>query len=206
MTHLPEVSHSRPVHHARPWTWPPAASRRPHPACRHPADAPAGPRSPPNGPDPQTCLATRLSGPLARFSPVLPRAESRVGRRPIGRRKPAPTVGFVLEEHTLTRPLGGTAALKEQLACILDVGEQRNVQIQVMPHNREVHAGLNGPMILLETSERKQLAYVDGPSGGYFVTEQPGVGDLFARYGILRAQALSPEESAKLIEQVASEL
>jgi hypothetical protein len=61
-------------------------------------------------------------------------------------------------------------------------------------------------MILLETAERERIAYVDGPSGAYFVTEQPHRGNMFARYGILRAQALNPEESAKLISEVAGGL
>ncbi|MFE6285698.1 Scr1 family TA system antitoxin-like transcriptional regulator [Streptomyces sp. NPDC057877] len=134
------------------------------------------------------------------------RVAARLGRQQVLQRKPAPTVSFVLEEHILSRPLGGSVALKEQLAHILDIGQRRNVQITVIELNREAHAGLNGPMILLETAERTQVAYVDGPSGGYFVAEQPDLGDLFARYGILRAQALSPEESMKLIERVAREL
>jgi hypothetical protein len=34
---------------------------------------------------------------------------------------------------------------------------------------------------------------------------EPRDGDLFGKYGILRAQALSPEASMKLIEEVAEE-
>jgi transcriptional regulator with XRE-family HTH domain len=134
------------------------------------------------------------------------RVASRWERQQLFHRKPTPSISYVLEETTLTRPLGGEAALKEQLHHILAVGELRHVEIQVMPHNRETHAGLNGPMILLETAERHQLAYVEGPSGGYFISEQPDLGDLFGKYGILRAQALDPDESAKLIEKVAQEL
>ncbi|GGS04559.1 transcriptional regulator [Streptomyces aureoverticillatus] len=134
------------------------------------------------------------------------RVAARLERQHVLRRKPAPVVGFVLEESTLTRPLGGREALKAQLENLLDVGRRRNVEIQVMPHNQKVHAGLDGPMILLDTAERNQLAYVDGLSGGYFISEQPDLGHMFARYGILRAQALSPEESAKRIDKVAREL
>jgi len=134
------------------------------------------------------------------------RVAARLERQQLFQRKPMPLMSYVLEESTLTRPLGGSAALEEQLHHILLIGRLRNVQVQVMPHNREAHAGLNGPMILLETAERRQLAYVEGPSGGYFVSEQPDLGDLFARYGILRAQALNPDESAELIEEVAEKL
>lgn len=131
---------------------------------------------------------------------------ARLDRQKVLERKPAPIVGFVLEEHILKRPLGGDQNLKEQLGHILDVGQRRNVEIQVMPTDRQVHAGVNGPMILLETEEREQVAYVDGPNGGYFVSKQPDLSYLFARYGILRAQALNPEESAQLISEVAAKL
>ncbi|MEV6795446.1 Scr1 family TA system antitoxin-like transcriptional regulator [Streptomyces sp. NPDC051320] len=89
---------------------------------------------------------------------------------------------------------------------MLTISRRRNGEIQVMPPDRHTHAALNGPMVLLETAERKQLAYIEGQSGGFFVSEQPETSDLFARYGILRAQALNPEESARLIEQVARDL
>lgn len=134
------------------------------------------------------------------------RVTARLARQQLFQRKPPPNVSYVLEQSTLTRPIGGVRVLKEQLHHILDIGRLRHVEIQVMPHDRQTHAGLNGPMILLETVERRHLAYVEGHRGGYFVGEQPDLGDLFGKYGILRAQAHTPDESAKLIEQVADGL
>ncbi|MFJ9179678.1 helix-turn-helix domain-containing protein [Streptomyces sp. NPDC102360] len=134
------------------------------------------------------------------------RVTERLARQELFTRKPQPRISYVLEESALTRPLGGRDVLREQLHHILNVGRMRTIDIQVMPHNREIHAGLPGPMILLETTKRAHLAYVEGASGGYFITEHPDLGDLFGRYGILRAQALTPEESATLIEKVAREL
>ncbi|MFF7280616.1 Scr1 family TA system antitoxin-like transcriptional regulator [Streptomyces griseorubiginosus] len=134
------------------------------------------------------------------------RVSARLERQQLFTRRPAPTISYVLEESLLTRPLGGSATLKEQLHHILAIGELRHVEVQVMPHDREDHAGLAGRMSLLETADRQQLAYVEGHRGGYFVSEQPDVGDLFGKYGILRAQALAPEESARLIKKVAREL
>ncbi|WP_306768200.1 Scr1 family TA system antitoxin-like transcriptional regulator [Streptomyces sp. S1] len=67
--------------------------------------------------------------------------------------------------------------------------------------------GSTGPSSLLETEGRKgQLVYVEGQGGRYFLSEQPDVGDTFARYSTLRAQAFTPEETAQIIEQVAREL
>lgn len=134
------------------------------------------------------------------------RVHARLKRQELFTRRPTPTLSYVLEESVLTRPLGGRATLKEQLHHVLAIGELRHVEVQVMAHGREHHAGLAGRMSLLENADRQQLAYVEGHRGGYFVSEQPDVGDLFGKYGILRAQALTPEESATLIEKVAREL
>ncbi|MEU4493125.1 helix-turn-helix transcriptional regulator [Streptomyces sp. NPDC023998] len=134
------------------------------------------------------------------------RVAARLERQRLFHRKPTPIISYVLEQSALTRPLGGRPVLKEALHHILGVAQLRHVEIQVMPHDRPTHAGLAGPMILLETAERRQLAYIEGHRGGYFVSEQPDLGDLFGKYGILRAQALTPEESAKLVEQVAEGL
>jgi len=134
------------------------------------------------------------------------RLSARLDRQRVMERRPAPVLGFVLEEHALKRPLGGNQALKEQLEHLLNERKRRNVRSRSCPVTRQEHASLNGPMILLETDERTPLAYVEGPGGGYFVSEQPHLGDLFTQYGILRAQALNPDESAELIDKVARDL
>ncbi|MFF3495801.1 helix-turn-helix domain-containing protein [Streptomyces sp. NPDC002795] len=94
------------------------------------------------------------------------RVADRLARKEIFMRKPPPAISYVLEESALTKPLGGRDALREQLHHILDIGRLRNVDVQVMPHNRETHAGLAGSMILLETPSRTHLAYVEGQWGG----------------------------------------
>ncbi|MEU5215380.1 helix-turn-helix transcriptional regulator [Streptomyces sp. NPDC020807] len=132
---------------------------------------------------------------------------ARIKRQEVFFRKPPPLVTFVLEKATLTRPIGGPDVLRKNLLYMRECADLRNVTIQVMPEDCWTHAGLNGPFILLETEDRRnQLVYVEGQGGRYFLSEQPDVGDCFARYSALRAQAHTPENSARLIEQVAREL
>ncbi|MEW2487201.1 helix-turn-helix transcriptional regulator [Streptomyces sp. NPDC048411] len=133
------------------------------------------------------------------------RVAARLERQSLFTRKPTPDIGFVLELSALIRPIGGRHVRSRQLRHILDVAQLRNVQMQVMSPDREVHVALDGPFVLLETKERRQLAYIEGQGGSFFISEQPTLGNLFGKYGILRAQALSPEESMKLIEQAAEE-
>lgn len=132
---------------------------------------------------------------------------ARLARQQVYHRTPRPHVTFVLEKIAFTRPIGGPDVLKECLLHLLDIARLPNVEIQVMPEDRHTHAGLSGPFVLLETAKRQgQLVYVEGQGGRYFLSEQPDLGDVFARYGTMRAQALSPEVSAQLIEQVAEKL
>ncbi|WP_406459182.1 helix-turn-helix domain-containing protein [Streptomyces sp. NBC_00876] len=134
------------------------------------------------------------------------RIASRLARQSMLTRKPVPDISFVLELGTLTRPIGGRKVHREQLEHILDIGALRHVHMQVMPPQRETHGGLSGPFVLLETEDRRRLAYLEVQTSSFLVREQPHLGTLFDRYGILRAQALSPEESRQLIEQMAKEL
>lgn len=63
--------------------------------------------------------------------------------------QPAPVLGVVQEEVTLRRPLGGRMVMRKQLERLLEVGQRRNVEIQVLPTDREDHAGLAGALQLL---------------------------------------------------------
>ncbi|MFF8913711.1 helix-turn-helix transcriptional regulator [Streptomyces sp. NPDC015032] len=134
------------------------------------------------------------------------RVAARLARQKLLSRKPVPDIGFVLELSALTRPIGGRRVHKEQLDHILEVGALRHVQVQVMSPRRQTHAGLNGPFVLLETKARRQLAYLEVQGHNFLVSEQPALGNLFGQYGILRAQALSPEESRDVIQEVAEKL
>ncbi|WP_245997293.1 helix-turn-helix domain-containing protein [Streptomyces armeniacus] len=134
------------------------------------------------------------------------RVTARLSRQAVLERKPTPTLGFVIEETVLRRPIGGAAVLQEQLRRLLDCQRMRHVTVQIMPLNRQTHSGLNGPMVLLETPERKNLVYIEAQSGSFVISDREEVSALTQRYGMLRAQALTPEESVRFVEQLAGEL
>ncbi|WP_329062118.1 helix-turn-helix domain-containing protein [Streptomyces sp. NBC_01429] len=134
------------------------------------------------------------------------RVAARLARQKIFSRKPAPLVSFVIEEVVLRRPVGGQAVRRRQLEQILLSGQPRNVDIQVMPTDREDHAGLGGPMSLIETNRQQRVAYVEVQEDSRLMTDRKSVRALEARYGIIRAQALTPQESLSFVEQLLGEL
>ncbi|WP_344259830.1 helix-turn-helix transcriptional regulator [Streptomyces sodiiphilus] len=130
---------------------------------------------------------------------------ARLARQEIYARTPAPLVSFVLEECVLQRPLGGRDVLRHQLEQVLLIGHKRNVEIQIMPISREDHGALGGPFTLIDTSEGRRIAYAEVQGDSRLYSEQSKVRELEARYGILRAQALTPSESLSYVEKLLGE-
>lgn len=131
------------------------------------------------------------------------RVASRLARQALITRKNVPEISFVIELSALARPIGGRTAHREQIAHILNVARMRHVTLQVMSPQRETHGGLSGPFVLLETEQRRRFAYLEVQSQSFLTDEVPTVAILFGKYGTLRAQALSPEESHVEIEKLA---
>ncbi|MFE7749236.1 DUF5753 domain-containing protein [Streptomyces sp. NPDC057428] len=112
---------------------------------------------------------------------------------------------FLIEECVLVRPLGGRAVLREQLAHLRRCAELPGLGIQIMPTSRETHAALDGPMVLLETPDHDQLAYIEGQRVSVLLDDLDEVSVLHQKYGMLRSQAFSPEESMQLLDDLLGE-
>jgi transcriptional regulator with XRE-family HTH domain len=130
---------------------------------------------------------------------------ARQARQEILKRKPAPTMSFVVEEVVLHRPFGGREVLRTQRRHLLNIGQQRNVEIQVMPTDREDHAGDGGPLTLLRTQDEPMIAYLEVQGVSALRMQQSVVRDISQRYETIRAQALTPRESMRYIEELLGE-
>ena len=130
---------------------------------------------------------------------------ARLARQEIFERVPRPTLTFVQEEVTLRRPIGGRPVLRNQLEHLLDIGQLRHVEIQVMPTDRDDHAGMGGPIRLLQLRDGKTVAHEEGQTYNRVVSDPREVRLLETRYGIIRAQALTPRESLAFIEKLIGE-
>ncbi|MFD5661643.1 helix-turn-helix domain-containing protein [Streptomyces hirsutus] len=131
---------------------------------------------------------------------------ARMERQKLFTRRPAPLLSFVFEEHVLRRPLGGREVWRGQLEQLLLIGHQRNVEMQVMPMERDEHAGLAGPFTLIHSKNRRRMAYMEVQDVSALYAEPKKVSQLEATYGVLRAQALTPKESLTFIEKLLGEL
>ncbi|MFI8210912.1 helix-turn-helix domain-containing protein [Streptomyces werraensis] len=130
---------------------------------------------------------------------------ARLARQRVLDEQPAPVFSFVQEEVTLRRPLGGRMVMRKQLEHLLEVGRRRNVEIQVLPTQREDHAGLAGALQLLRLKDGHTVGHVEVQLLSRLISDPREIQILEIRYGIIRAQALTPRESLAFIEKVLGE-
>ncbi|MFJ8861290.1 helix-turn-helix domain-containing protein [Streptomyces sp. NPDC102451] len=131
--------------------------------------------------------------------------EARLGRQRLLARDPMAELSFIIGEEALRDPVGGRKVMRELWQHLLKVGTLRNVEVQVMPAGCGFHAGLDGPFVLIETSELRRLGYIEAQEIGCIVSDPADVSGFALRYGKLRSQALNAQESARLIEQLVGE-
>ncbi|MBT3150494.1 helix-turn-helix transcriptional regulator [Streptomyces sp. CHD11] len=130
------------------------------------------------------------------------RVAARLDRQQIFDRWPPPFTTFTIEESVLRRPLGGWDVHREQLEALLRFGRLRSVELQVLPMERKEHPSLGGPFIMLTPKGKPQVAYLEVQHISRLITDPDEVRILAARYGSIRAQALTPEESLTLIKKM----
>lgn len=72
-----------------------------------------------------------------------------------------PVFNFVQCESTLRRLVGGRMVLRRQLERLLEIGQLRNVDLQVLPLSREENSGLGGPFRLLRLKDGTTVGHTE---------------------------------------------
>ncbi len=95
--------------------------------------------------------------------------------------------------------------LRGQLEHLLEVGRLRTVEIQVMPIAVEEHSGLASSFKVMRLRDGTTVGHNEVQLASRLITEPKEVQLLDMRYGMIRAQALTPRASLTFIEKVLGE-
>jgi hypothetical protein len=134
------------------------------------------------------------------------RVAVRLKRQEIWGRARPPMASGVLEEAALRRIVGGPEVMKGQVLQLIELAQRRNIAMQVMPTDSGTHPGIAGPVTLVESVDHRNLAYVEYQGGGILISEAEDVSVLAQRFGMIRAKALTPDESLRFLEGLGEEL
>ncbi|MFJ8273555.1 helix-turn-helix transcriptional regulator [Streptomyces sp. NPDC094154] len=127
---------------------------------------------------------------------------ARLERQSLFAERPNTVFSFIVEEHVLRRESGDAEVMRELISHLLEAAESRNVELQVMPMSRGVHAAVDGPIQLLETPENEWFAYCEAQRSGQLLVDPKSISVLHMRYAKLRSQALSPGDTRSLLERI----
>lgn len=130
----------------------------------------------------------------------------RLDRQRIFARKNRPELWTVLDESVIRRRMGGVDTMRSQLEALLSAAQTPKIVLQIMPYSAGCHAGVGGPFSALTLDEGQDVVYVEGFMQGQILAEQEHLEAAAHTYDLLRAEALSPNQSIDLIADALKEL
>ncbi|WP_406137477.1 Scr1 family TA system antitoxin-like transcriptional regulator [Streptomyces sp. NBC_01089] len=136
---------------------------------------------------------------------VMVQTAGRLDRQAILQRETPPTISFVVWEPVLNLQLLQVTEHLEQLRHLRVCANLPGICLQILPVRCRNHAGLDGPFTLLETADHQHVAYSETQRGSQLVSDPNEVSILAQKYAMLRAQALSPEDTVGLLDRLLGE-
>lgn len=136
------------------------------------------------------------------------RLEARLARQALLTGKDAPRYWVVLDEAVLRRAIGGRRVMHAQLQRLIDAAELPNVTLQVLPFSVGAHAALDGDFTILSyrDPEDPDVVFIENTGGDVYL-EDPDVTRRYASiFDHLRAAALDPAESVRILATAKDEL
>ncbi|EMF01627.1 helix-turn-helix domain-containing protein [Streptomyces mobaraensis NBRC 13819 = DSM 40847] len=116
----------------------------------------------------------------------------------------APHFHAVLDEAALHRPYGDADVMRGQLQHLIDLSEQPNVTLQVMPFRHGGHAGESGAFTVLRfpESDLPDVVYLEHLTGALYLDKPDEVAQYERVMGRLRADSLSPSGTRNLMRRM----
>ncbi|MFD5140123.1 helix-turn-helix domain-containing protein [Streptomyces sp. NPDC058378] len=130
---------------------------------------------------------------------------ARMERQRILEREQPPLAWAILDEAVLHRLVGGRDVMRVQLCRLLEFGENRWMQIQVLPFTAGEHASMEGSFTTMRFDDDPDIIYTEDIISGHMTASPHMVRESSLRYAHLQAAALSVEDSAALIARVMEE-
>ncbi|MCS7481568.1 helix-turn-helix domain-containing protein [Umezawaea endophytica] len=108
----------------------------------------------------------------------------------------------IFNEQALRLRIGNQDLLNAQYRHLLQLADQPNVTIQVVRPEAGPHAAPNGQFVLLDFADARSIAYIELQDAAVFVDDSARVRTYTLSTQSLARVALSPGESATLIESL----
>lgn len=131
---------------------------------------------------------------------------TRIGRHVLLSRANSPMLNVILDEVVLRRQIGEPGVMEGQLRHLLNMGRRPRIDLRVVPLGAGANSGLDGPFLILEFDAQPPLVHQEIRGTGGFLEEGRHVNRARLDWRELGSIALSSEDSARLIAEIADGL
>ncbi|WP_327045335.1 helix-turn-helix domain-containing protein [Microbispora sp. NBC_01189] len=135
------------------------------------------------------------------------RVEARMARQSVLHDETPPTLWAVIDEAALSKAVGGSAVMRQQLRHLIDMSTKPNIYIQVLPDSAGAHAAIDGAFTILNFPDRSDpsIVYIETATSDLYLETPEELERYSLIFDLVRSSALSPELSvaclATLIER-----
>ncbi len=136
------------------------------------------------------------------------RVSLRMRRQELLRSPAPPRVWSIMDEAALRRPVGGREVMRAQLKHLTEVGGLPFVTLQVVPFDHGGHAAASGTFAILRFGEPDlpDVVYVEQLTSALYLESRQDVDHYLEVMNRLSADALTPANSARFIEEILAEI
>lgn len=143
----------------------------------------------------------RAAAPDAPETQVKRWVEFRMERQAVLSGATAPPLSTIIDEAILYRMVGGHEVMHQQIAAIVKLASQDNIEVRVLPFAAGAPASPESPFTLFTMPEPyTNVAYVATEAGAIYV-EMPEAERFDAAYHRVERAALAPKESRTLLQR-----
>ncbi|MEW1723702.1 helix-turn-helix transcriptional regulator [Streptomyces sp. NPDC093109] len=147
----------------------------------------------------------RLGHPHAPEAEIKRMLDARLQRQERLRSGNPPRYWFILDEAVVRRPIGDRQVMHNQLASIAELSMKSHITVQILPFEAGGHAEMGGSMVLYTIPDTPLMLWLEGSRNGTLIDDPDPVAERRESYDLLRACALSPEDSRAMIRAAMKE-
>ncbi|WP_328732566.1 helix-turn-helix transcriptional regulator [Streptomyces caniferus] len=133
------------------------------------------------------------------------KVEARLRRREVFALDSPPVLWTILHEACLRTVVGGAEVMAGQLEFLLESAASPHVKLQIMPFSAGAPAASTRPFTVLRFTDSPTVLYTETRVGGRMHDSAQTVDAALDDYDLLRAHALSPDQSVALIKTLLKE-
>ncbi len=136
------------------------------------------------------------------------RVELRVGRQRLLSRPTPPRIWAALDEAVLRRPIGGPGVMREQVQHLIEMSENPNVTLQVVPFRVGGHSAAGGPFAILRFAEPElsDVVYLEQLTSALYLEKPAEVERYVEVMERLCVQAETAADTVKLLQKILADI